>query len=68
TKNPDTFLTTTLVGNNIVNVVYATLMALFLVEPIMHYTELWFGVEPSSFQILAIQTFIASLIIMLFGE
>ena len=68
TKNPDTFLTTTLVGNNIVNVVYATLMALFLVEPIMHYTELWFGDEPSSFQILAIQTFIASLIIMLFGE
>lgn len=68
TKNPDTFLTTTLVGNNIVNVVYATLMALFLVEPIMHYTDLWFGVEPSSFQILAIQTFIASLIIMLFGE
>ena len=68
TKNPDTFLTTTLVGNNIVNVVYATLMALFLVEPIMHYTELWFGVEPSSFQILAIQTFITSLIIMLFGE
>ncbi len=68
TKNPDTFLTTTLVGNNIVNVVYATLMALFLVEPIMHYTDLWFGVDPSSFQILAIQTFIASLIIMLFGE
>ncbi len=68
TKNPDTFLTTTLVGNNIVNVVYATLMALFLVEPIMLYTELWFGVEPSSFQILAIQTFIASLVIMLFGE
>lgn len=68
TKNPDTFLTTTLVGNNIVNVVYATLMALFLVEPIMHYTDLWFGVEASSFQILAIQTVIASLVIMLFGE
>jgi len=67
-KNPDTFLTTTLVGNNIVNVVYATLMALFLVEPITNYSVLWFGVEPSGFQILTVQTIIASLLIMLFGE
>lgn len=67
-KNPDTFLTTTLVGNNIVNVVYATLMALFLVEPITHYSVLWFGIEPSAFQILAVQTILASLLIMLFGE
>ena len=54
TKNPNTFITTTLVGNNIVNVVYATLMALFLVEPIMHYSDLWFGIEPSAFQILGV--------------
>lgn len=67
-KNPDTFLTTTLVGNNIVNVVYATLMALFLVEPITHYSVLWFGIEPSAFQILTVQTILASLLIMLFGE
>ncbi|MEP1150776.1 MAG: HlyC/CorC family transporter [Balneola sp.] len=67
-KNPDTFLTTTLVGNNIVNVIYATLMALFLVEPITHYGNLWFGIDPSAFQILTIQTIIASLVIMLFGE
>ena len=68
TKNPDTFLTTTLVGNNIVNVVYATLMALFLVEPIVQYSNTWFEIDPSAFQILTVQTFIASLIIMLFGE
>jgi CBS domain containing-hemolysin-like protein len=68
TKNPDTFLTTTLVGNNIVNVVYATLMALFLVEPIVQYSNAWFEIDPSAFQILTVQTFIASLIIMLFGE
>lgn len=67
-RNPDTFLTTTLVGNNIVNVIYATLMALFLIEPINNYSLLWFGVEPSAFQILTVQTIIASLVIMLFGE
>lgn len=67
-KNPDTFITTTLVGNNIVNVIYATLMAFFLVEPIHHYFDTWFGIEPSGFQILAIQTVLASLLIMLFGE
>ncbi len=67
-KNPDTFLTTTLVGNNIVNVIYATLMAIFLVEPITFYFDQWFGLIPSAFQILFIQTVIASLVIMLFGE
>lgn len=67
-KNPDTFITTTLVGNNIVNVVYATLMAFFLVDPINYYFDIWFGLVPSSFQILAIQTILASLVIMLFGE
>lgn len=67
-KNPDTFLTTTLVGNNIVNVIYATLMAFFLVDPINYYFEAWFGVLPSTVQMLFTQTMIASLLIMLFGE
>ncbi len=67
-KNPDTFITTTLVGNNIVNVLYATFMAIFLVDPVTFYYDQWFGVEPSAFQVLAIQTIIASLVIMLFGE
>ncbi len=67
-KNPETFLTTTLVGNNIVNVVYATLMAIFLADPVSNYFNAWFGVIPSAFQILSIQTIIASFVIMLFGE
>ena len=68
TRKPETFLTTTLVGNNIVNVLYATFMAIFLVEPIQTYFELWFGVIPSELQVLLVQTIIASVVIMLFGE
>lgn len=68
TKKPETFLTTTLVGNNIVNVLYATFMAIFLVEPIQIYFEAWFGIIPSELQILLIQTVIAAVVIMLFGE
>ncbi|MDR9415492.1 MAG: hemolysin family protein [Gracilimonas sp.] len=68
TRKPETFLTTTLVGNNIVNVLYATFMAIFLVEPIQDYSLLWFDFVPSEIQILLIQTIIASVVIMLFGE
>lgn len=67
-NNPETFLTTTLVGNNIVNVVYATLMAIFLVSPIQELWLDWFAHEVTEFQILLIQTIIASVIIMVFGE
>ena len=67
-QSPETFLTTTLVGNNIVNVVYATLMTLFLVGPINATYLNWFGYEPSAALLLVIQTFIASVVIMLFGE
>ncbi len=66
--NPERFLTTTLVGNNIVNVIYATLMAIFLAEPIrVAYSNL-FGVIPSGAMVLLIQTLFASVIILLFGE
>lgn len=68
TRKPETFLTTTLVGNNIVNVLYATFMAIFLVEPIQHYAQVWFDFVPSEVEILLIQTIIASVVIMLFGE
>lgn len=67
-QNPQTFLTTTLVGNNIVNVVYATLMTIFLVGPITEIYSQWVGSLPSSATVLVIQTIIASVIIMLFGE
>lgn len=68
TRKPETFLTTTLVGNNIVNVLYATFMAIFLVEPIQSYSQLWFDFIPTDVEILFIQTIIASIVIMLFGE
>jgi len=67
-KNPETFLTTTLMGNNIVNVVYATLMAIFLVQPIQNFYDVWFNTVPATYEILLIQTVIASLLIMAFGE
>lgn len=66
--NPENFLTTTLVGNNIINVIYATLMAIFLVEPIQAIYQQLFGVLPTTAMILFIQTIIASIIILLFGE
>ena len=67
-RNPETFLTTTLVGNNIVNVLYATLMTLFLVAPITSIYETWLGFGPSPVALLVIQTIIASVVIMIFGE
>jgi len=67
-KNPETFLTTTLVGNNIVNVLYATLMAVFLAEPIAIIYSNLFNAEPLSSTVLIIQTLIASILILIFGE
>ncbi len=67
-ENPERFLTTTLVGNNIVNVAYATLMAIFLVEPIRNLYSGFFAEMPSGAMVLFIQTVIASILILLFGE
>jgi CBS domain containing-hemolysin-like protein len=67
-ENPETFLTTTLVGNNIVNVLYATLMTLFLIAPINTLSMQWFGAAPTPVVLLILQTIIASVVIMIFGE
>ena len=67
-EKPETFLTTTLVGNNIINVLYATLMAIFLISPIQSVYSSMTGEMPSAIMILFIQTVIASLVIMIFGE
>lgn len=67
-ENPERFLTTTLVGNNIVNVLYATLMAIYLAEPIQVIYFNIFGVYPSEAVILMIQTIVASVLILLIGE
>lgn len=67
-SRPESFLTTTLVGNNIVNVVYATLMAIFLVDPITQLYLEYVGELPSELMVLSLQTILASLFIMIFGE
>lgn len=66
--HPERFLTTTLVGNNIVNVLYATLMAIYLAEPIQAIYFNIFNVYPSEAIILVIQTIVASVLILLIGE
>ena len=66
--NPEKFLSTTLVGNNIINVAYATLMAIFLAEPIRTLYSSFFAELPSGAMVLFIQTVIASVLILLFGE
>lgn len=67
-RSPGTFLTTTLIGKNIVTVVYATLMTLFLLTPITAAYENLFGVMPSAVMLLLIQIVFTSVIIILFGE
>ncbi|MBU94417.1 MAG: hypothetical protein CL669_02355 [Balneola sp.] len=67
-NRPETFLTTTLVGNNIVNVVYATLMAIFLAEPITQIYLDYIGELPSELMVLSLQTVLASILVMIFGE
>ncbi|MCH8558076.1 MAG: hemolysin family protein [Balneolia bacterium] len=67
-RNPDSYLSTTLVGNNVVNVAYATLMTLFLISPI---TDIWlwaFDAEPTQLAMLILQTVTASVLILIMGE
>ncbi len=68
-QNPATFLTTTLVGNNIALVAYSTLMALYLNPPLEGF-YLGVGLAGGTLDVvvLATQTVIASIIILLIGE
>src|SRR5699024_12053121 len=45
-RNPETFLTTTLVGNNIANVAFATLASFFLAAPLATAYQGWTGAAP----------------------
>jgi putative hemolysin len=67
-RNPDIFMSTTLVGNNIINVAYATLMTIFLVAPIHYLWAAFFTTELSDIAVLAAQTIVASVVILIFGE
>jgi putative hemolysin len=68
--NPSKFLTTTLVGNNIALVVYSTLTAFYLAEPLHHFftNVLAFHDTGLDVAILATQTVIASFVVLIFGE
>lgn len=68
TERPEQYLTTTLLGNNIINVLYATLMALFLETPIRTAFQGWLGYEAPGAIILVTQTVIAAVLIMVLGE
>src|SRR5690625_1813175 len=67
-ENPERVLTTSLVGNNIVNVLYATLMAIYLAQPVRNLYMQLTGSLPSEPVILLIQTIFASILILIFGE
>ncbi|GMQ82085.1 MAG: hemolysin family protein [Rhodothermia bacterium] len=68
--HPTTLLTTTLVGNNVALVVYATLFAIFLVPPLEAFFAASFGLQASSLEItvLVTQTIAASTIVLFLGE
>src|SRR5690554_7641743 len=66
-REPARFLTTTLVGNNIALVLYSSLMALYLDPPLSALTVDLFGTEIESV-VLVLQTLIASIIVLIFGE
>ena len=69
-ETPTTFLTTTLVGNNIALVVYSTLMAFYLSAPLHHFYAQSVGLNAASLEmaVLSTQTVVASIIVLLVGE
>lgn len=69
-EKPSSFLTTTLVGNNIALVVYSTLMAFYLNPPLeAFFTDVvMVGEGPREVAVLGSQTIIASFIVLMIGE
>lgn len=67
-RNPETFLSTTLIGNNIVNVTYATLLTLFMTDTLMEAWLFLTGTIPGELTMLVLKTTVASVIIMMLGE
>ncbi len=69
-SNPATFLTTTLVGNNVCLVIYSTLMAFYLRPPLEQFfgATLDLGLGGLHVVVLATQTFIATILVLIFGE
>ena len=66
--DPATFLTTTLVGNNVALVVYSMLMSLTLEPPLTAFFEGTLGLDDPAAWVLVTQTVIAALVVLVFGE
>ena len=60
-SNRETFISTLLIGNNIANIVYSMAMAILLTKPLQQYIS-------NEALLLLVQTLIATLIILIFGE
>lgn len=68
-ETPSTFLTTTLVGNNVALVIYSTLMAFYLEPPLHHWFSGFIEAEAAvDISVLIAQTFVAALVVLFFGE
>ena len=66
--DPTTFLTTTLVGNNIALVLYSMLMSLALEAPLTGFYETTFGLASPTGLVLVTQTIVAALLVLVVGE
>jgi putative hemolysin len=68
-REPSTFLTTTLVGNNVALVVYSTLMTFYLAPP---FQEFWLGLLGAEAAVdglvLVSQTIVATFLVLIVGE
>ncbi|NND71784.1 MAG: HlyC/CorC family transporter [Rhodothermales bacterium] len=68
-ENPETLLTTTLVGNNLALVAYSTLMAMLLEPPLRQFYEgVHFSATAADVSVLISQTIIAATVVLLIGE
>ena len=69
-ENPATFLTTTLVGNNIALVVYSTLMTFYLGDILHTFYAQTVGLNAASLEVVVLitQTVIAAFVMLLIGE
>ncbi len=67
-RDPGTFLTTTLVGNNVALVLYSTLMGVVLHAPLTEFCVSILGTPSVEAWVLILQTVIAASIVLVFGE
>ena len=68
-QHPSTFLTTTLVGNNLALVIYSTMVAFYLQEPLDHFWASTIGLGAATeVAALITQTLIASVVVLILGE